>query len=378
MGRRRHHWPSRLLGFVAAAFSLSALGTADAQDAIPAVDVVRVEARDVTPKAEFVGRVEAVQRVELMARVTGYLEQQLFEDGQQVDADDLLFVVEQAPFAATVRQAEADLKAAEADFENAAVQLARAEELVLNDNIPQATVDERRSTALMAEAAILQAEAALEQAEITLSYTEIHTPISGRVGRANVKVGNLVNPASGVLATVVQDDPAFVSFTVAERDVLSFRREQQAQGRDWRGAEVQLQLQLGDGSTYEHDGVLDFVDVQVNPTTDTITLRGTFPNPDGFLFDQQFVVVSAFRQEPVTALLVPVATVQVDQQGSFVLVVDESDQVAVRRVVPGVQVGREVIIDEGLAEGDRVIVGGLMKVRPGMQVQPVAAEQPGA
>jgi membrane fusion protein (multidrug efflux system) len=358
-----------------AACLLIATAAADghAQEPTPAVEVIRVQPRDVTPTAEFVGRVEAVQRAELRARVTGFLEERLFVEGALVEADELLFVIEQEPFAAAVQEAEANLQAARANALNARQQLARAEELVRNENIPRATVDERRAQARVAEAAVAQAEAALRQAEITFGYTEIRSPIAGRVGRAQVKVGNLVGPESGVLATVVQQDPMYVRFSVAERELLAFRRQAARRDQNWRESAVTLQLRLGDGSMYDATGTLDFVDVQVDPNTDTVTVRGTFPNPDGLLTDNQFVQVIAARAEPETALVIPRAAVQVDQQGTFALVVSEQDEVAAERVVTGAQVGQDVIVESGLAEGDRVIVEGLMKVRPGMQVRPVVA-----
>jgi len=359
-----------LVGAVAVALAPVAVR---AQQPTPAVEVIRVHPRDVTPTAQFVGRVEAVARAELRARVTGFLEERQFTEGARVETEELLFVIEQAPFAAAVQEAEANLQAARANALNAQQQLARAEELVRNDNIPRATVDERRAQARVAEASVAQAEAALRQAEITYGYTEIRAPIAGRIGRARVKVGNLVGPESGVLATVVQQDPMYVRFSVAERELLAFRRQAERVGRDWRESTVTLQLRLGDGSMYDETGTLDFVDVQVDPNTDTVTVRGTFPNPDGLLTDNQFVQVLAARAEPETALVVPRATVQVDQQGTFVLVVDEDDQVAVERVVTGAQVGQDVIVEAGLEAGDRVIVEGLMKVRPGMDVRAVAA-----
>jgi len=348
-------------------------GAVEAQQPTPAVEVIEVRPRDVTPTAEFVGRVEAVARAELRARVTGFLEERRFTEGARVETDEALFVIEPEPFAAAVQEAEANLQAARANALNAQQQLARAEELVRNENIPQATVDERRAQAQVAEASVAQAEAALRQAEITFGYTEIRAPITGRIGRALVKVGNLVGPESGVLATVVQEDPMYVRFAVAERELSAFRRQAERRGREWRESTVTLQLRLGDGSIYAETGTLDFVDVQVDPDTDTVTVRGTFPNPDGLLTDNQFVQVIAAREQPETALVIPRATVQVDQQGTFVLVVDDAGEVAVARVVTGAQVGQDVIVESGLAEGDRVIVEGLMKVRPGMEVRAVAA-----
>ncbi|MEO1090866.1 MAG: efflux RND transporter periplasmic adaptor subunit [Pseudomonadota bacterium] len=363
---------------------LLALGPVAGQDAqdtpaeLPAVEVLQVGMKDVTPTADFVGRVEAVQRVDLQARVTGFLDEQRFADGQQVQAGDILFVIEQEPFAAEVQQARANVDAAKAEFENASVQLQRAEQLVQNNNIPQATVDERRAAALTAEAAIAQAEASLRQAEITYDYTEIKTPIVGRIGRANAKVGNLVGPETGILATVVQEDPVYVTFTVAERALLEFRRSQAAVPQAGAENGFKLRLRLGDDQLYEEDGELDFADVQVSATTDTVTLRGTFPNPTGLLIDNQFVEVIVFSNEPVTALMVPMSTVQIDQRGQFVLTVDAEDKVEVRRITTGDQIGREVMVSTGLDEGDRIIVDGLMKVRPGMQVQAVLAEPAGA
>jgi membrane fusion protein (multidrug efflux system) len=371
--RRLARFQAAVVVAAVAASTTAAVTPSAAQEPVPAVQVVRVEPRDVTPTVEFVGRVEAVRRADLRARVTAILEEQNFVDGDRVRAGDVLFVLEQAPFEAAVLEAEADLQAARASAENAELQLARAEQLVANNNIPQATVDERRADARIANAAVAQAEAALTQARITLGYTEIATPIDGRVGRAMVKVGNLVGPETGVLATVVQQDPVYVTFGVAERELLAFRRRAQEREQEWRESTIVLRLRFGDGSLYGETGTLDFVDVQVDRQTDTVTVRGTFPNPDELLVDGQFVEVLAARAEPETALLVPMSVVQVDQQGSFVLVVDEQDEVAIERVVTGAQIGRDVVVEGGLEEGDRVIVEGLMKVRPGMGVRPAAA-----
>ncbi len=345
----------------------------------PAVGVVEAAVKDVTPSKEFVGRVEAVERVDLRARVTGFLERQAFEDGQRVESGNLLFVIEQEPFAVQVQEAKANLEAAKAQQENTKVQLERAEELVERGNIPVATVDERRAAYLVAQASVLQNQAALREAQITYDYTEIRSPINGQIGRANVKAGNLVSPDSGILATVVKKDPMYVTFNVSEKEVLNFRREtakQSPNGGDGLDR-VRLKLRLSDGTMYEQEGNLTFAGVQVDQTTDTLALRGTFPNPENLLIDGQFIQVVALASKPQSALVVPRSTVGVDQRGTFVMVVGEDNKVEQRPVKLGEQFGSEVVVTEGLEAGDKVIAEGLTKIRPGMTVEPSPAQQLG-
>ncbi len=344
----------------------------------PAVGYVEAAEKDVTPTRKFVGRIEAVQRVELRARITGFLEKQLVDDGAQVKKGDMLFVIEQPPFSAQVQIAQANLEAAKAQQANTKVQLERAEELVKRGNIPRATVDERRADYLVAKASVSQMEAALEDQLITYTYTEITSPIDGRMGRASVKVGNLVSPESGVLATVVKQDPVYATFNVSEKAYLRFRRDAEQNGAS-NGESlnlVKLRLQLSDQTLYEHPGTLDFADVQVDASTDTVALRGTFPNPDGLLIDQQFVVVVAQAKTPQSALLIPRSSVGVDQRGTFVMAVGEGNKVEQRPIQMGDQFGNEVVVTGGLKAGDKVITEGIAKVRSGIEVTPTPASVP--
>ncbi len=342
---------------------------------LPAVSYVEAAERDVTPQASFVGRMEAVQRVDLRARITGFLEEQAVADGARVKQGELLFVIEQPPFDARVQEAEANLEAAKAQRENARVQLERADQLVKRGNIPQATVDERQADFLVAKAVVSQAEAALQSALITYSYTEIHSPIDGQIGRSSVKVGNLVSPESGVLATIVKDDPIYVSFGVSEKALLQFRR--QAGDGNINGGDsfdrLVLRLRLADETLYEHAGVLDFADVQVSRSTDTVALRGTFPNPNGLLIDGQYVIVIVQSKQPLSALVVPRAAVGTDQRGSFVMLVGDGGVVEQRVIELGDQFGADVVVRRGLKAGERVIVNGMLKVRPGIKVNASAA-----
>jgi membrane fusion protein, multidrug efflux system len=325
----------------------------------PAVTVLTLRPSEVTPGFSFNGRVVAVEEVQLRARVTGSLEQRLFEEGADVDAGDLLFVIEKAPYQAVVEERRAQLASAEANRANTSVQLQRGEELVKNDNIPRAEVDQRRAADQVAAAQILEAQAALKQAQLNLGYTEIRAPIAGRISRADFSSGNVVGPRSGVLATIVSQDPIYVTFPVSQRELLAHRGE--------RGEPV-IRVTLPDGTLYEHPGKLDFLDVQVDPGTDTLTVRAELPNPDRVLTGGEFVAVRVERGAPKQALEVPQVAILVDQAGPYVLVVGSDDKVAVRRVGLGALEGIQVVVEDGLNEGDRVIVEGIQKVRPGMAV----------
>jgi membrane fusion protein, multidrug efflux system len=337
----------------------------------PAVTVISVQPTAVTPGAGFNGRVVAIDDVQLRTRITGFLEQRRFEEGADVKAGELLFMIEKAPYQAVVDQRQAELASAEANRVNTAVQLQRGQELVKNKNIPQAEVDERRAADEMAAAGILEAQAALERARIDLGYTEIHAPIAGRIGRAAFSVGNLVGPDSGVLATIVSQDPIYVTFPVSQRQLLEYRRK----GDDAGGQPV-VKVTLPDGTAYEHPGEVNFFDVQVDQGTDTVTVRAAFPNPDRTLVDGQFVNVRVERGAPVQMLALPQASVQIDQAGPFVLVVGGDNKVEARRITLGAVAGAQVVVQAGLKAGDKVIVEGIQKARPGITV--AATEAPPA
>lgn len=339
----------------------------------PAVTVMVVEKKDVRPATEFVGRVVASAKVELRARVQGFLQKRLFTEGQDVQPGDLLFVIEPAPFQAALAQAEADLASAEADAKNAHLQLQRAEQLVKKGNISAATRDDRAAEATMADARVQERKAALQVAQINVSYTEIRAPLAGRIGLSAYTEGNLVGPDSGPLATIISQDPIYVTMQVTERELLNARRVAAEQGY---AASPVVRLKLPDGSDYQHTGKINFLDIQVNPGTDTVTVRAEFPNADRLLTDGAFVNVSIEHGAPQHALLIPQEALQVDQVGPFALVVTGENKVEVRRLKIGAAASTQIVVEQGLDEGDRVIVEGIQKVRPGSVVQP--AELPAA
>ena len=332
----------------------------------PAVTVVQLEPEPVTEMREFVGRVTARERVELRARVPGFLRERNFVEGQEVSAGDRLFLIEPEPYQAVLAQREADLNRAQAEFTNARAQLRRGEELLKDNNIPRARVDELRAAETVAQAGIAQAEAALQAAKLNLDYTEVLAPIHGSIGLARYSAGNLVGPESGVLATLVQQDPIYVQFPLTQRDLLAKRRLVLERGGDPRA--VVVHLRLADGSRYEHDGQVDFVDVTVDPGTDTVPVRSLFANPDALLLTGQYIQVIVETGKPEIALLLPQSALQIDQTGVFVLVLDDEERVQVRRIETGPMVGARIVVKSGLAPGDRVVVEGVQKVRPGQTV----------
>lgn len=337
------------------------------------VGVVQVKPEPVTIAETFVGRIEAQQKVEVRARVSGFLQERAFEEGQVVARGRLLFRIERQVYETVVEQRRADLASARAEKQNADVQLARARELAQRDNIAQATVDEREAAARSAEAAVLQARAALRQAEIDLGYTDIEAPIAGRIGRALYDVGDLVGPDSGALAEIVSQDPVYVLFPVSQRTLLEVQRA--AGDRGVSADDFVVRLRLTDGTGYPHPGRVDFLGISVDRGTDTVPVRAVVPNSEGLLRDGQFVQAVIERAEQERAIIVSQGAIQTDQQGNFVLAVSGEGTVEIRRVETGETLDRgRVVVRSGLNEGDRVIVQGIQRVRPGIRVDPYPAE----
>jgi len=339
----------------------------------PAVSVRPVISRQVTATGDFVGRVVAIDKVDIVARITGFIQERNFTEGQQVKTGDLLFRIEPDTYKAAVDQQKANVAKAKATQLNAALQLQRAQQLVKNRDTPQSTVDQRTADEQAAAADIMQAQALLEQAQINLGYTEIRSPIDGRIGLAIFTVGNLVQPSSGTLATIVSQDPIYVTFQVSERNLVNYKRRIAESGA--KDSHETVHLRLPDGSEYPHPGLTNFFDVQADATTDTVTVRAQLPNPEGILVPGGVVAVTVERGAPKSALVVPLSAVQLDQAGRYVLVVDENKKVEQRRVTTGVEQGRDVVVTNGLKEGELVVVEGIQKVRPGQVVTATVVPQ---
>lgn len=338
----------------------------------PAVLVQPAELQSIDRQQEFIGRVQAMEKVELRARVEGFLGPRAFNDGDNVKQGQVLFTIDRAPFEATLVQKQAQLAGAKANLEFAKQQLQRARELSKENSsaISQAKIDERVSEEGKAQAAVMDAEAAVTQATIDLSYTEIRSPIDGRAGRAVVSPGNLVSPATGVLTTVVAENPVQILFPVTQRDLLEHRKSRSP------GEKLTVQVKLADGSVYDEVGIIDFLDVQVNPNTDGQTVRALLPNKDMTLTDGQTVRVIIQVQASAETVTVPMAAIAIDQLGPYVFVVNDKNIVEQRRIKLGQQKGAIVAVPEGLAANELVIVQGLQKIRAGMEVAVQMATSP--
>ena len=333
----------------------------------PSVIVTPVVQKEITNTVEYIGQTTAVNRVSIRARVSGYIDQRLFREGEDIENGEPLLVIDQAPFIAEVNRARAALAQAEADLERARKDLTRYSGLVTEGAASQQQVDRTESEVLQGEALILARKAELEQAELNLGYTEIAAPISGRIGRAEVTEGNLVGPESGELAFLVQLDPIYVTFSVTEKDLISAKQRMLEEGIDLKEKLIPS-LRLPNGTIYGIKGKLDFVDNEVDPTTGTVAARCVFENPDKLILPGQFVTVVLERDQPVHELVVPQVAVLEDQVGRYVLVADSENKVQQRRITTGARYGSDWVVKEGVAKNDRVLVYGLQKVQPGMVV----------
>ena len=337
----------------------------------PAVAVAPAVTRQVTETGEFIGRVTAIDKVDIVARVTGFIEERNFTEGQEVKKGDLLFKLEQATYKAVVEQQRANLAKAQSTAFNAKLQFDRGKELVRNNNIPQSTLDQREADDKSAQSAVLEAQAQLDQAEINLGYTEIRSPINGRIGLATFTEGNLVQPSSGRLATIVSQDPIYVLFPASERDVLDYKSKLAKSPEINR--HVTVHIKLPNGAAYAHPGQTNFLDVQVDTNTDTVTVRAQFPNPERLLIPGGIVNVTTERGPPRSVLLIPQSAIQLDQAGLYVLVVDAAKKVEQRRITTAAEQGRNIAVTSGLNDGELVIVEGIQKVRPGQVVAATTA-----
>jgi membrane fusion protein, multidrug efflux system len=334
----------------------------------PAVLVQAAALKPIASQAEFIGRAAAVDKVELRARVKGFLGPRKFTDGDKVKEGQVVFTIEPDTYQATVDQKTAQRDATKAELVNSEIQFKRAAELLRTNTGTQAVYDQRQSELLKAKASVEEAEAALRDAQTNLSYTEIKSPISGRIGKAAASPGNLVSPDSGVLATVVTENPMRVLFSVTQRELLEARKDG---GGGPEGLVVQLRL--ADDTIYPEKGKLDFIDVTVDPKTDGQIVRAVFENKNQTLTDGMTVRVVLEAEKAPTVVAIPEAAVALDQAGAYLFVVNDKNVVEQRRIRTSTARDGLLAVDQGLKAGEKVIIQGQQRVRAGMTVAPSEA-----
>jgi RND family efflux transporter MFP subunit len=341
----------------------------------PAVVVSPVPAATVPLYREYVARTEARETVAIRSRVDGFLEKVLFDEGRQVKAGELLFVIDQRPFKAALQEARGSLAQAQASLNKARRDVARLQPLVAESAAPEVDLDNAESAVEYSLASIERAKAAIAIAELNLKFSEIRAPISGIIGKQEATVGNLVARDQTLLTVISTWDPMRTVFSISETDYLRLGQQRRDDNPFIpRKSAAPFELIMADGSCYPHRGSLSFLDRTLDLTTGTLNVYVSFPNPDRMLRPGLFGRVRVVVEAKPDTLLVPQRSVQVIQGVSSVLVVDKEDAVALRVVTLGERFRDFFIVTEGLKPGERVVVEGVQKAIPGRKVRPT--EQP--
>lgn len=336
------------------------------QGVIPDVDVVSVPQKPVANTWTAVGRVDSKDIVQIQSRVEGFLIEKDFIEGDIVKKDQVLFKIDPKPFQADLMLAKANVEKAQAALIEAKQNLQRGAQLYAGKNISKSELDAYTSTERQAAAEVDAAKAQAYSAAINLGYTTISAPFAGRIGKTIYSVGNLISPASGTLATIYSIDPIYVYFTIDEKDVVTYRQK-------WgynKTPSLKYSLVLPNGIDYPLNGTLDFAQPFIDKDTGTIDLRCVFPNPDNLLLSGMYTTVIVQDAEKKVMPLVPQASVQQNQSGYTVVVVDKNNVAVSRKVQLGARLDAMWVVIDGLKAGEHVIVEGLQKVELGKQVKP--------
>ncbi|GIU49734.1 MexE family multidrug efflux RND transporter periplasmic adaptor subunit [Shewanella sairae] len=366
----------KLWVFAVSAAAVSACGDAPApqQAMLPSVIVNTAHTEEITPKTEIVGRTRASEDVVIKSQIQGQLLQRSFIEGDDVTAGDLLFEIDPATYKAELAQQHAVLKQAVASRDVAVMNWERGRRLLPDGMISAQDMDELTSRKLTTAAGVVQAEAAVQAAELQLSYTKVYAPISGRISHSKVSTGDIITPQSE-MANLVQLQPMWVNFQVPEKGLITAQQNfSKAEQREVKITDIVMRLRLPNGTMFDEIGHIDFVGNRVDAATGTLPVRATFKNDDKLMLPGLFVTLVI--ESPITesALLIPQAAVQEDQQGRFVMVLNEQDEVQKRIVKLGDRFGVEWRVLGGLKDGERIVVEGLQKIRPGIKVNPVEQE----
>lgn len=368
-----------LLSILWSTLLLAGIPVAPHAQTLQSVDAVTVELVDVSPRYEFVGRVEAANSVDILARVQGFIEERTFQEGQFVTKDQHLYTVEQEGFQLALDDAEAAREAAQASFDDAERRLARNQSLA-SGSVSRAALEESQAARDAAQANLRSADVRVSQAKLNLSYTKISSPIDGRIGASQVSVGSFVGNATTVLARVVEMDPIRVVFSVSDRSILDLRAAAGGLSKAELAKRFKTSLRLSNGQTYAQSGEIEFFDNQVDVQTGTLAVRAMFSNPDALLVPNQFVTVVVGEATPLMKPVIPQEVVQQDREGKFVLIVGDGDRAELRRIKAESEIAGSWIVDEGLVGGEKLVTGNLQGITEGtaLKVVSVTADDTGS
>ncbi|WP_340121857.1 efflux RND transporter periplasmic adaptor subunit [Methylobacter svalbardensis] len=349
-------------------------GSQPGQGQLPNVKIAQALSQQVTEWDEYTGRIEAVNSVDVRARVSGYLEKVNFKAGDKISKGDLLFQIDSEPFTAQLNFAKAELERAKSKHELAKNDLARAERLFRAKAISEEEHDARSKGLRETLAAVQSAQANVYTARLNMDFTQVRSPIDGRIGRELITAGNLVSGGGAdatLLTFIVSTDPVYVYVDADERSVLKYRRQAQEGDRGSLGDErTPVELAVADELSFPHQGHLDYISPREDAATGTLTLRGVFANPDELLSPGFFARMRVRGSAPYPAILLPDRAIGTDQAQRFVWVVNQQNQVEYRKVALGAHIGQSRVIKEGLKPEEWAVIEGIQKLKPGIKVNP--------
>lgn len=374
----RSRWQCRLVALSLLTLSLPGLAAdPSAPPPPPAVTVAQPLAKRITEWDEYTGRFVAKQRVEVRARVSGYLDSVHFHEGQVVEAGQLMFVIDQRPFVANVERARANLAQADTQLRVAQLEFERGKRLTASKAMSRETMEERRARRDSAQAEVDAARAALRSAELDLGFTEVRAPMAGRVSDIRIDVGNVISGGSAdstLLTTIVSLDPIELEIEASESEFMRYTRlDSEGKRKSSRDVENPVEARLIDEQGWPHKGRMTFVDNELDPVTGTMLGRATFPNPDHVLLPGMFARARLYGEGEHEAILIPEAAIVTDQATKLVLVVGADDVVEARPVALGPLIDGLRVVREGLAADERIVVVGVQRARPGQKVTPTTA-----
>ncbi len=332
----------------------------------PVVDVIEIQKKPYSNSYEFSGFTTAEDTVEIRARVSGYIMERKFKEGQYVKKGQSLFLIEPDTYEANLKSAQGSVIAAKATLEKTGLDLLRTEELLKKGNTSQSVYDTAKSNFDNARAALMQAKSSLQIAELNMKYTNVEAPISGRISLNNYDVGNLVGPEMGTLTTIVNSNPINVEIGISEEFLIQFSEYLTSPSKR---KNIKVKMTLRDGTVYDEDGYIDAFDVLLNTSTNTVNTKVKFPNHDGKILPGQYALLTIIEPIPTDRAIIPQSAATIIQGNYFAMVVDKAGKLSQKPITVGAQVGGNYIVNTGLADGDLVVINNLQKIKPGMMLK---------